>query len=364
MDCTLPVEFGSSEHLARVFAKATSERVPLCGAFDLTYRCDFRCAHCYAGHLVAQSAAESTELSTQEAVEVLNAAAEAGCLNMLLSGGEPLLRRDFFEIYTEAKKLGLIITLFTNASLVTERHAAVFADLPPHAVEVSVYGATEATYEAVTGVAGSFERAWRGIRLLLDHGVNVVLKTMIMNNNLHEVSSLEQQALDLGLRFRMDPVITPRLDGDLSPLATRAVPEEAVAVELRTPERRQQLASFVEQHLPADGGGFPDVDRVYRCGAAQASFHIDPRGFMHPCLMSPAIAYDVREYGFAAAWERVKTDVDTARWEGTGGCADCSDILLCGYCPGLFELEKTTAAQPPDYVCRVGHSRYTAISVH
>jgi MoaA/NifB/PqqE/SkfB family radical SAM enzyme len=361
MDCSTQVEFGTSEHLARVFERACKARVPLRGAFDLTYRCNFRCLHCYVGHLVGQPASVNGELATEEVTSLLGAAADAGCLMMLLSGGEPLLRPDFLEIYAAAKRLGLIVTVFTNASLVSERHVQVFGDLPPHAVEVSVYGATQATYEGVTGVLGSFQRAQRGIHLLLEGGVNVVLKTMILQENAGEVAAIERWAEDLGVSFRLDPVITPRLDGDLGPLQQRVEPEAAVALEMAEPKRRKAVASLVERERSDGGIRTPPAERVFRCGAGLASFHIDPSGCLHPCLMTQGITFDARTMGFVPAWKAVASAVDAAVWEGIGGCAECSKSLLCGYCPGLFELEKTTAARPPDYLCRLGESRYTAI---
>jgi MoaA/NifB/PqqE/SkfB family radical SAM enzyme len=361
MDCPAKVEFGSSEHLARILDKACRDRVPLCGSFDITYRCNLRCVHCYAGHLVGQSASDADELTTKGVTDLLGAAAEAGCLMMLMSGGEPLLRADFLDIYEAAKRLGLIVTVFTNATLVTDQHVKTFVDLPPHAVEVSVYGATEATYERVTGVPGSFQRARRGIELLLAGGVNVVLKTMILRDNAEEVLAMERWASDLGVRFRLDPLIIPRLDGDPSPLEQRVEPDAAVAIELGAEARREEVARFVEQQRASAIGGLPPAERVYYCGAGLASFHADPSGFLRPCLMSRSIAYNSEEMGFLSAWNAVTTAVDSATWEGVGGCAECPKILLCGYCPGLFELEHTTPARPPEYVCQLGECRYSAI---
>jgi MoaA/NifB/PqqE/SkfB family radical SAM enzyme len=92
VDCTAHVELGSSEHLARVVNKAYAERVPLSGSFDLKYRCNFRCVHCYAGHLVDTPRSEAAEMSTRQVISLLREAADAGCLLALLSGGEPLVR--------------------------------------------------------------------------------------------------------------------------------------------------------------------------------------------------------------------------------------------------------------------------------
>ena len=361
MDCDTRVVFGSSDHLKRVFARVGRERVPMSGTFDLTFRCNYRCVHCYAGHLTAQSPAQAAEMNTEQIIELLTAAADAGCLLLLLSGGEPLLREDFVEIYAAAKKLGLIVTVFTNASLVEEPHLDVFAEFPPHMVEVSVYGVTQATYERVTGVPGSFRRARAGIDRLLDRGVRVGIKTMILRDNVGEISALEAWARDLQVPFRVDPLVTPRLNGDLSPLEQRVDPSLAAELEMGREEVRAGIAKFLSAH---ERGGSEDVitdDRLYRCGAGTGSFHIDPRGLMHPCLMSTAIAYNAISSGFADAWKAVKAEVDQATWDATSACAKCSSILLCGYCPALFHLEDASPSRPPEYLCRLGESRLRVV---
>ena len=172
---------------------------------------------------------------------------------------------------------------------------------------------------------------------------------------------MEAWAKELGVRFRMDPLIVPRLDGDLLPLAQRVDPETAVAVELTARDRRGQMKDFVERQRISAESVSVSPTRLYQCGAGLGSFYLDPLGQMQPCLMSQGIKYNARMTGFGSAWKAVTKAVDEASWEGQGGCADCADILLCGYCPGLFDLERTSPAEPPEYVCRLGRSRYKAL---
>ncbi len=358
VSCGALLEFGSAAYLRQAFERASKERAPVVGAFDLTYRCNFRCVHCYCGHLVSCACSQAEELSTKQAADLLRQAADAGCLFMVLSGGEPLLRGDFLHLYEVAKRLGLLVTVFTNGSLISTRHADVFVDLPPQSVEVSVYGATEATYERVTGVRGSYQRARQGIETLLERGVPVAMKTMVLRDSVHEVLQIEAWAKELGVSFRMDPVVTPRLDGDPGPLAQRVNPEIAVAVEMDSAERRDKVAAFVENQLARGASETLASDRIFRCGAGRASFHLDPQGKIRPCLMGRSIVNNTSEMGFTEAWRATAKAVDEATWEGVGGCAECPDIFLCGYCPGMFELEQASPARPPEYVCRLGECRY------
>jgi len=361
VSCAVQTRLGSSEHIRSIFDRASLQRVPVNGAFDLTYRCNFRCRHCYAGHLAGTPRSEARELSTSQFVDLLEQAADAGCLMLVLSGGEPLLRHDFLDLYLAAKRLGMITTIFTNGSLIDERHLEVFADYPPHEIEVSLYGTCDATYERVTGMPGSYTTVRRNLDLLLEHGIPVGLKTMILRDNAGEVGGMDALAQSLGLDFRLDPLLVPRLDGDLAPLEQRVDPERAVAIEMEVAAYRDSMAKSWREWAPvADGQAAPE-ERLYLCGAGQASFHVDPQGGMHPCLLSP-IGYDAVTMRFEAAWQAVCGAVDEACWAGIGGCAGCADILLCGYCPGLFALESTSPSRPPEYVCRLGEHRRRALS--
>ena len=232
----------------------------------------------------------------------------------------------------------MIITVFTNGSLIADEHLELFGEYPPHEIEVSVYGTTDATYERVTGVPRSFTAVRRNLDRILERRIPLGIKTMILRDNWHEISDLDALARSLGVTFRLDPLVTPRLDGDPAPLEQRVDPESAVQIEMAVEAYQASMAKSYGEWLSSPGEGTASSGRLYRCGAGQASFHIDPQGIMHPCLMSP-IGYDAAAAGFADAWRRVKRAVDGAFWDGEGGCAGCPDMALCrvlsrAVCPG------------------------------
>ena len=143
--------------------------------------------------------------------------AEAGCLWLLYTGGETFLRPDFLDIYTYAKKKGFLITLFTNGTLITPEIADYLAEWRPFSIEVTIYGRTRETYERVTGVAGSYERCLRGIRLLAEQRLPLKLKTMAFSVNRHELDAMKQFAGALGAEFRFDAMLNPRIDCSQEP---------------------------------------------------------------------------------------------------------------------------------------------------
>ncbi|MCP4715483.1 MAG: radical SAM protein, partial [Deltaproteobacteria bacterium] len=155
---------------------AVSKRIPINGTLELTRRCNLACRHCYNNLPLHDQPARRNELSTAELRRVLDELADAGCLWLLLTGGEPFARSDILDIYSAARDKGFIITLFTNATLISEQIADTLAARPPFSIEVTLYGATEKTYERITGVPGSYERCLRGIRLLQSRGLPLKLK--------------------------------------------------------------------------------------------------------------------------------------------------------------------------------------------
>jgi radical SAM protein with 4Fe4S-binding SPASM domain len=344
---------GSIEHLQHFNWVAAKRRIPLSGAIDLTHRCNLRCIHCYLGPHAGGEAGRGPELTAEQFCNLLDEAAEAGCLYLLISGGEPLLRQDFPQIYSHARQRGMIVTVFTNATLVTAEHLSVFKEFPPHLVEVSLYGATSGTYEAVTGVPGSFARCLDGIHRLNDCGIRIGLKTMVLRTNVDEVPGIEEIAVHLGVSFRLDPLVCPSLSGGRTPLGERVDPERAVALELADKERLRRLGEFFAKmrHRPAP-------ETLYHCGAGVTAFHIDPGGVLRPCLMATDKGEDAVTSSFARAWEAAGASVSNLRADPNNPCQACEKRAICGYCAGLFALENEPGQTGSAYVCQLGNLRF------
>ena len=151
------------------------------GTIELSHRCPLDCAHCYNNLPMNDADARRAELSTQEYFNLLDEIADLGCLWLCFTGGEIFARRDFFDIYEYAKRKGFLITLFTNGILIDERVADRLAQMPPFVMEITLYGRTKETYEALTRIPGSWEKCMRGIRLLLARNLPLKLKTVAVS---------------------------------------------------------------------------------------------------------------------------------------------------------------------------------------
>lgn len=341
-------------------AAALRERVgregaPLVGTLALTHRCNLRCAHCYLGG-AARDGGGTGELPTAAWEALLDGMAEAGCLDLTLTGGEPLARPDFPALYRRAKTNGCFVTVFTNGTLLAEEHLELFADLPPLAVEVSLYGATAATCDAVTGVPGSFERCLRGIGALRERGVRLWVKTMVLAANAHEVPAIRALAAGLGADFRMDGAVFPRLDGDPAPLAGRLPARQLAAVEFDE-ERQRRLAREYARGFRAAAG----EEGLLLCGAGHTGFHVDARGRLSPCMMLPAISRDLAATPFAEGWRSLHAEVAALPAPRGYPCNGCPERALCVQCPAFSLLETGDLLSPPGFLCELSARRAEAV---
>jgi MoaA/NifB/PqqE/SkfB family radical SAM enzyme len=186
-------------------------------SFDLeiTARCNLNCRHCYINLPAGDPEAKREELPLNKIENIVESAASMGVMWCLLTGGEPLLREDFHDIYLMLKKKGLLISVFTNATLITATHINLFRKYPPRDIEITVYGATSETYETITRIPGSFKAFKRGLSLLENSGVKIRLKAMALRSNIHEIPGIkkfcEKKTKDY---FRFDPFLHLRFDGD------------------------------------------------------------------------------------------------------------------------------------------------------
>ena len=357
MDCSPADSSGNREFLHRLNQKAVELRIPLTGSIELTHRCNLRCLHCYLGDQDAIGRNRDKELHTDQWTRILDEITEAGCLYLLITGGEPLLRRDFATIYSHAKRRGLLVTIFTNGTGITGEVLDLFEDLPPHFVEISIYGATAATHEGITGVEGSYELCLKGIERLLASKIDLRLKTILMTRNSHEFHALEDMAKAHGVRFRFDAAIFPRLGGDKAPLRLRVPPREFVEKDLSDEERLKSWRDYFERARK-----YLVPDTLYNCGAGMTNFHIDPYGSLKPCLMVADIKYDLVQGSFSDGWRNVMPRIRAKKMSPGHDCYQCDKIMMCGYCQGFFQLENDTDEACSQYLCTVGRLRFQTIS--
>lgn len=352
MECPHIPNISYAQFGERLNKQVLAERIPINGSYELTFRCNLRCAHCYCNLPPNDQEAIEKELTTEEVFNIFDQIAEAGCLWLLITGGEPLLRKDFLEIYTYAKKKGFLITLFTNGTLITPEIADYLAEWRPFSVEITLYGATKETYESVTGIPGSFKHCKRGIDLFLEREIPLGLKTMMMTLNHDEFFQIREYAEELGVKFRFDPILNPRLDGSKTPCNFRLSPDEVVKLDLGDEIRVKEWREFYEKFA----GPFQS-DGLFTCGAGVSTFHIDPYGRLSACEMARFQQHDLRCGSFKEGWYQSVPEFLTLKPMGDYKCGQCDLISLCDQCPGWAWLENGNPEALVEYLCRIAHLR-------
>ncbi len=349
-----------SDFSRSVFGAVTSMRIPMNGTIEISNRCPLECAHCYNNLPMNDASARKRELTTEEHYKLLDELSELGTLWLLFTGGEIFARHDFLDIYRYAKKRGFLITLFTNGTMITERIADELARIRPFTIEITLYGRTKATYEALTGVPGSFEKCIRGIHLLLERKLPLKLKTVALTINKHEIQAMKRFAEELGCEFKFDPMINPRIDCSASPLAVRLTPEDIVGLDLDEPKRvtewRRMALDFAVVHPEGE------TPKVYDCGGGMNSFAIDPYGELTICVLSHQDTYNVRN-GVRDGWENFIGKVRNKRITRVTKCTNCQLKSLCGSCAATAELEMGDPEAPVDFLCKTAHLRAEVFDV-
>lgn len=353
---------GYADFSAEFHAKLHATRTPSDVTIEVTHRCPLTCAHCYNNLPMGDAAARRGELSLDEHRRLLDELAEAGCLWILYTGGEIFARHDFLDIYTAAKRKGFLVTLFTNGTLVTPRIADYLAEWRPFAIEITLYGATRETYEALTGIPGSFNRCLRGIRLLKERGLPLALKTVAVSINKHEIGAMKALARELGVHFKFDAMMTPRIDCSQSPLEVRLQPWEIVKMDLEDPARVAEWRKLAER-FARDVKPHPRGQDVYQCGGGIDGFAIDPEGKMSICVISQRDKYDWRGGSVAEGWNHFLRTVRAKPATQVTKCTACEIRDMCGMCPANAELESGDPEAPVDFLCHVAHLRARTMGI-
>jgi len=382
--CAIPI---SDEEFVSLFKqKAYANRIPTSGSYELTHRCNLKCVHCYLGDQTAIRQQRQQESSTSEVKRILDELAQAGVFSLCFTGGDPMVRRDFAEIYTYTVKLGILVTVFCDGILIDEDMIELFRQYPPREIEISMYGATAGTYEKITQVRGSFQRFQKGIQRLHDNNIRFKLKTVLLTINKDELQQMQEFAEQLGVGFHYDSAIFPCLPHadnggcsntsspseateqsielssirkqDLSaPIHYRVEPKEIADLDLSTEENRDDWTDLYHRQQ----GLAINNPSLYTCGAGKTNFHIDPYARLSPCLVTTGYEYDLSKGSFKEGWygkiNRINEKIAPANYE----CNNCDINALCAGCPALFDTETGSEDIKSSYICQTTHERYAGI---
>ncbi len=332
-------------------------------SMELTERCNNNCLHCYINLPANDEEAKKKEITFEEIREIADEAARMGCLSWHLTGGEPLLREDFPHIYLYLKKKGMRITLFTNATLINSDTANLFRKYPPQDIEVTIYGLSQKTYEAITRNPGSFDAFMQGINLLKQNGIQFTLKTAVLPQNFHEIKKMRDFAESfteqpLGVVLKLN--LSSRFDGGSKRdqiKKLRLPPEKAMEILKQDEKRyRKDIEQFCQKFLKV-----PQDEHLFSCGAGIGACHIGAYNNFQLCMLlrHPECVYSLREGSFKDAWEKFvprmrEIRVDNQKYQEK--CQRCFLKSLCEQCPAWSWMEHGVLDEPIEYLCGIAHA--------
>ena len=332
-------------------------------SMELTERCNNKCIHCYINLPADDEEARKKEISFEEIKAIVDEAARMGCLSWHLTGGEPLLREDFSDIYLYLKRKGIRVTLFTNATLINSETANLFKKYPLQDLEVTIYGLSQKTYEAITRNPGAFDAFRQGISLFKENRIPFSLKTAVLPQNFYEIKEMRDFAKSftgqpLGVVLKLNLSSRFNNGSKRDPIKRLRLPPHKVMEVLKQDEERyrKDMERFCQKFL-----GPPGDDRLFICGAGVGGCHIDAYNNFQLCMLlrHPDCVYNLREGSFKEAWEQFvprvrKKRVNNKKYQEK--CQRCFLKSLCEQCPAWSWMEHGVLDEPAEYVCKIAHA--------
>jgi radical SAM protein with 4Fe4S-binding SPASM domain len=324
-------------HFRRLVERAARDLIPLDVSLELTWRCNFRCRHCYIPDFHAPE-----NVSAPRLLELLEELAEMGTLFLALTGGEPLLRRDWDVIARRARELGFQVTLLTNGSLIDERSADTLAELAVQ-VQVSFHSSDPVVFDRVTARTGSAARVLEGVKRLHDRGVPVELKVPVSRLNPDSASDVPRLAEALGVEARVHTTIAAAKDGDLAPLELRLPAPDAVRI-AGGPDTGCPVPDEAADHPAGDGP---------LCAAGVRYANITAAGDVLACNILPGPAGNINLASFREIWERSPRlqRIRAIRRSDLQECSTCSKLPYCGRCHAQALVEEGDILGPSSAAC-------------
>ncbi|MBN2407023.1 MAG: radical SAM protein [Elusimicrobia bacterium] len=304
--------------IEELFSVSRDNRVPLIVNLEVTNMCNLDCMHCYhTGHDKLRG-----EMSLNEIRALLASAKELGAMFLVLTGGEPFMRDDACEILVTAKDMGYLIVLFTNGTLVEENKARILYELSPFSVHVTLFSRNKKVNDMIAGMEGYHERVLSGIDIMRKCGIDTIIKTPVMKENIDFIGDIREWAEKEGLKIRVDPFISPCYSGNACDIIGHRIP----------PADMGKVVFDKETTAPGNIRYRTELE----CSAGKNMCGISPGGEVYPCIAWRKSAGDLKKEDFKDIWDNIKPD-----YSGFGKCAACEDLKYCGMCPGVASIEGT-----------------------
>ncbi len=354
-----PVAPAATEYLLR---KAAATGVPLSGTFELTPVCNMDCKMCYIRMSRTQQEAIQPLADAKQWLALAEEAKNAGMLFLLLTGGEPFLHPQFRQILEGLHKMGLILTINSNGTMIDENTVAWLKNCPPVRINITLYGASDATYDRLCGNPHGFTQVTKAIRLLKEAGIMVKLNCSLTPYNAQDLPQIVDFANENKLNLQVGTYMFPPSRKDPARIGhnDRFSPEDAAYYMAYADYLTLGAERFAAQEgkcpIPADPDeSCGDLGEGIRCRAGKCSFWITWQGDMTPCGMFPTEGSpNAFKLPFKTVWGQVKEQVAAIRLPAA--CAGCAAKNTCRACAAMVISESGCFDKVPKYRCDMIHA--------
>ncbi len=339
-----------------LFTKAEASGVPLSGTFELTSRCSLDCKMCYIHRKENDREAMRCERPTEWWLELAKTAKDAGMLLLLLTGGEPLVRHDFEEIYLACRSMGLLVSVNTNATLIDEKKVRFFKENPPHRINITLYGASEETYESLCGDGKAYSRVIKAIRALKEAGVKLKLNYTLTPYNAQDKGKIFEFAKEEGLELQAVSYMYPPVRAQGAPDIERLSAKDAAQAQFGWQRKRlgddkfRKLLEFKVKSPIVTTAQEGCGERI-SCRAGSTTFWVTWDGAMTPCGMMNEPKERIED--FNAAWGKIRAERKNIIMPVE--CARCEWRRICDLCAAVSYAETGRFDGKPEYACKKAH---------
>lgn len=323
--------------------------IPYAVQIELTYRCNEKCIHCYC-----VNDKKGIELTTEEIKKNLKELRNLGALKLILTGGEPFLRKDIWEIIDYARELRYAVDIFTNALLINDNVADKLARAYVKSVQASIYSADPKLHDEITKVKGSFLKTIDGLKRCKERNIPIAIKAPLMLNTAKGFKEIKDLANSLGAGLQMSVTISAKNDGNKSTHDLAPNLKDIKDV-LKDPDIQ------IGYEEPMDMGISENLEAP-ACGAGNALIHINPYGYILPCVAIQESGGNIRDESITDIWNNGKIfkTMRNTKIQDLPVCSKCSHLKYCTRCPGLALLEDGDLFGPSTNDCIVAKLRLEA----
>lgn len=346
----------------RLWKKAGLMRVPLAGSFELLPVCNLHCKMCYVRKSMSEVRELGGLLTTERWLKIAREARDEGMLYPLITGGEPLLRKDFQEILAKMQEMGLQVSINSNGTLISEAMARWLGEHRPTRINITLYGASEKSYQSMCGDGDAYNRVTQAVKWLKHYGVPVKFSCSITRENIQDMKEIIEYARSVHSPIQVATYMFPpvRRDPGMPRQDYRLSPEEAALAKVKADllqnepdwfaQQAKRFQYFVEptEELLSTAG--PAVEREMVCRAGRCTFWIDWQGNISNCGIYSSVRFPMEGRTFADAWKQMVEETNNVRYAPP--CTVCPNAYLCHTCIAMAYTESGNADEKPEYLCR------------